>query len=268
MENKINPLEQLSWELQCIEGAVEYEIAVRSLTRLPYAFWIRPASSTGKYHPKTSLGLGGLLRHTKSVFKVSEELLGHPMVDQLFDSTTKDQIRVAILLHDGLKNGVSGEGEHTVHNHPLLIRNHACPWNDITKASDGIKNSWDAICTLIETHMGPWTKDRQGNEILKPPTTHPQIFVHLCDYIASRKAITVDIYDRGEGKKIDPPWRSEPATSYISNGVEKGQIPFIKKLYADCLSKGITVEPVKKSLTKGEASDLIQKLQNLLEGGV
>lgn len=37
--------------------------------------------------------------------------------------------------------------------------------------------------------MGPWTTDYQGNEILEKPKTKYQNFVHMCDYLASRKAI-------------------------------------------------------------------------------
>ena len=41
--------------------------------------------------------------------------------------------------------------------------------------------------SVIKTHMGPWITDYQGNEILEKPKTKYQNFVHMCDYLASRK---------------------------------------------------------------------------------
>ena len=39
--------------------------------------------------------------------------------------------------------------------------------------------------------MGPWTKDHDGNEVLEAPHTKYQNFVHMCDYLASRKFLEV-----------------------------------------------------------------------------
>ena len=44
---------------------------------------------------------------------------------------------------------------------------------------------------VIKTHMGPWTTDYNGNEILEKPKTKYQNFVHMCDYLASRKCLLV-----------------------------------------------------------------------------
>ena len=45
------------------------------------------------------------------------------------------------------------------------------------------------ICDAIKTHMGPFTTDYHGVEVLEKPKTKYQNFVHLCDYLASRKCI-------------------------------------------------------------------------------
>ena len=49
----------------------------------------------------------------------------------------------------------------------------------------------ELIASCIETHMGPWTTDYDGNEVLNPPKTKYQNFVHMCDYLASRKFLIV-----------------------------------------------------------------------------
>ena len=37
--------------------------------------------------------------------------------------------------------------------------------------------------------MGIWNKDYDGNEVLPVPKTKWENFVHMCDYLASRKCI-------------------------------------------------------------------------------
>ena len=39
--------------------------------------------------------------------------------------------------------------------------------------------------------MGPWNKDKEGNEIMPVPKTREELLVHLCDYIASRNFLNV-----------------------------------------------------------------------------
>ena len=47
------------------------------------------------------------------------------------------------------------------------------------------------VTRLISSHMGPWTKDKTGNEVLPKPETKEELLVHLCDYIASRNFLNV-----------------------------------------------------------------------------
>ena len=51
------------------------------------------------------------------------------------------------------------------------------------------------IADAIKTHMGPWTTDYDGNEVLEKPKTKYQNFVHMCDFLASRKCILVPFED-------------------------------------------------------------------------
>ena len=46
-------------------GDSQLQDAIReALQETPRVFWTNPASKTGRYHPKQSLGTGGLIRHT------------------------------------------------------------------------------------------------------------------------------------------------------------------------------------------------------------
>ena len=158
---------------------------------LPDYFFEVPASSTGKYHPEFSLGNGGLLRHSKFAAKLAFEMYNDESITGTFNQDEKDLMIFALLLHDGLKSGIKKE-EYTRFDHPILMANY------IRENSDKLtltKGEIEFIATCIETHMGPWTTDYQGNEVLKKPVNKYQKFVHMCDFLASRKFINTKYKD-------------------------------------------------------------------------
>ncbi len=153
---------------------------------LPDYFFLVAASSTGKYHPSFTLGEGGLLRHTKVAVKIAYELLNNNTISNFTDKE-KDLIICALILHDGLKYG-NPKSEYTVVEHPLLsskfIEDNK---NKLNFTDEEIKY----IRKCIETHMGEWNKDYKENVVLPLAETKEQRFVHMCDYLASRKFIDV-----------------------------------------------------------------------------
>lgn len=171
------------------------------LEMLPDYFYKIPASSSGKYHPLFSLGEGGLVRHVKVALRILEEMF-RDEVFGVYDEYTKDLMRMAILLHDGFKSGLT-YSEHTDINHPIIMANFILDNKNELSISES-----DALFVydLISTHMGPWTKDKHGNKVLDEPKTREQILIHLCDYIASRKGIDAHFIDNelvdSEGKKL------------------------------------------------------------------
>ena len=157
------------------------------LNMLPEYFYIVAASSTGKYHPKYALGNGGLLRHSKAAMRIGYELLSDPAIGDKYTSHEKDLLIFALLVHDGLKLGIPEE-KYTRFDHPILMQKFIYENKDELSLSEE-----DAIFLgdVIKTHMGPWTKDYDGNEVLEAPHTKYQNFVHMCDYLASRKFLEV-----------------------------------------------------------------------------
>ena len=71
----------------------------------PKYFWEIGASSSGKYHPKFSQGVGGLVRHTKAVVMFAEELLRMSSYMYMSDEH-KDYVIMACILHDTCKYGI------------------------------------------------------------------------------------------------------------------------------------------------------------------
>ena len=60
------------------------------------------------------------------------------------------------------------------------------------------KEEAEFISHVVKTHMGKWNTDYNGNEILEVPKDRYQYFVHMCDYLASRKVINVKFDEKGE----------------------------------------------------------------------
>lgn len=167
-----------------------------SLSILPKYFYEVPASSTGKYHPKYALGHGGLARHTKAAIMIANELFGNHTV-QSFSAIERDCIRVALLLHDGVKHGLAGS-RYVTSTHPLEVINYISEkYNEVknTLSKDVVEvmaKYWNDISSNIATHMGEWNYDFKTKvEVLPKPETEMQKFTHLCDYLASRKVLEV-----------------------------------------------------------------------------
>ena len=171
-------------ELKYIKNPKYRENALKLLDILPDYFFKVPASSTGKYHPKFALGEKGLVRHTKAAMTLAYDLLyNNHSVFNSFSDNEKDLLIIGIMVHDGLKLGLPEE-KYTRFDHPILICNHIKENIDKLGFSD---KEIEFICEAIKTHMGEWTTDYNGNEVLERPSTNAQRFVHMCDYLASRK---------------------------------------------------------------------------------
>ena len=177
------------------------------LDRLPDYFYVMPASTSGKYHPQFSLGEGGLVRHTKAAVRIAIELFRDNIFNTFeFGEKTQDLIIMALLLHDGFKQGKVDSG-HTLFEHPLLAAQFV--FENISKLP---MNQLDTLQVrrLIASHMGPWNKDKTGEIVLPIPKRDDEIFVHLCDYMASRNFLNicftnneiVDSVDRGQAKTL------------------------------------------------------------------
>ena len=94
---------------------------------------------------------------------------------------------MAIMLHDEFKSGATYSG-HTVFEHPILMHDFLL---DNSKLISMSQEDVQTVARMISSHMGPWNKDKDGYEVLHIPKENDEIFVHLCDYIASRNFLNV-----------------------------------------------------------------------------
>lgn len=154
---------------------------------LPDYFFIVPASSTGKYHPAFALGDGGLVRHTKVAVRIAREMFLDESITGSYSNNEKDLMIMALLLHDGLKSGLK-KSEYTSFDHPLLVCNYIKENKDKLTLKE---NEINFITNVISSHMGPWNTNTYSNAILPKPENSRQRFVHMCDFLASRKFLDV-----------------------------------------------------------------------------
>lgn len=173
-------------ELEHISDANK-ELAENLLLGLPDYFFEIAASSTGKYHPSYTNGQGGLVRHTKAAVRIAIELLRLEMYEALVPY--KDYIIIALMLHDGWKHGLLKEdgtyAQYTRAEHPKI-----CAEWIMTQTNLADEQTLKIIADLVETHMGQWNMGYNNGLTFAPkPSTMGQCFVHLCDYLASRKCL-------------------------------------------------------------------------------
>ena len=183
----MNKEEMFLDELQLISDENLSESLLKIIELLPEYWFTEAASSTGKYHPEYALSNGGLLRHSKAAMRIGYELLNDPCIGDKYTSHEKDLMLMSLLVHDGLKLGLPKE-KYTRFDHPILMGKFIL---DNYKEIGITKDDAEFMNDVIKTHMGPWTTDYDGNEVLEKPKNKYQNFVHMCDYLASRKCILV-----------------------------------------------------------------------------
>lgn len=203
--NYENRLAIFEFEIKLIKSGYIRGIVKNELKYTPNYFFYVPASSSGRYHPDYAQGAGGLVRHTIAAVKTAVELMRlEQYADELNQQrdTIKDEIIAALILHDTYKCGLEDidagkfESYKTKSNHPVLAHDQLLKHQISGNNKARMSALTESIADLILTHMGQWNTDRDtGEEIMPKPETFAQKFVHMCDYIASRKNIEVCVYN-------------------------------------------------------------------------
>lgn len=154
--------------------------------RTPAYFWEVPASSTGKYHPSYTLGPGGLVRHTIVAVKIASELMEYLEPYMSWPRIKKDEVISALTIHDTRKHGYPEKSHYSNASHGKDL----CDiiWSEYEEDTHQFN-----IGELVASHMGQWNTSYTSSRTVAPkPVSKEQHFVHLCDYLASRKYLEVD----------------------------------------------------------------------------
>ena len=153
------------------------------------AFWLIPASKSHQYHPAFANTESGLIKHIKYGVRIAVELFKNPVVCS-FKQIEKDVIISALILHDigkcNLKNSKGVWFSYPYHG--KIARKHL--EQSMIDSGDPIllqfkeTDEWLEIGRCIEHHMGKFINTNEEvhyNARMR--------FVHMCDYLASRKVI-------------------------------------------------------------------------------
>ena len=209
--------ENFNNELNYIKTEEVRDFTKLALDNLPDYFYTVAASSTGKYHPSYALGDGGLVRHTKAAVRFANHLLQLEQNQATFTEKERDYIISAIILHDGWKHGNAGSS-FTTHEHPQVCADWVIQ-SDIFANSLPVEER-NVIARAIASHMGQWNETKRSKVVLEKPQTDIQKFVHMCDYLASRKDIEVLF----NGETIIPQEKPDINTYKLPFGKYKDQL--------------------------------------------
>ena len=182
-------------ELQLIHDTTIKQFVITCFDKLcPDYFWTCPCSTTGKYHPQVSLGVGGLIRHTKLAvwwgIELARALDDSPELRGIPRNQLHDEIIVTLLLHDMIKNGkgLNAQGR------PLEKGVTGTHGVTLAKRIDSIdvcidNDTYIRIVSGIAGHMGIWTTYDvyKPDYIVDPMRKAFANLIHLADYAASRK---------------------------------------------------------------------------------
>ena len=213
-------------ELSYISNNHLRNVVKEVLNNSPKCIATIPASSSGKYHPKLDLTVGridkdgtihagGLVYHTKTVVAICLDLIRNMYFDKCISAKTEEERQMWIdsaiascICHDCCKASDDDENHTTIFEHSLLaselfsktlekyIVNNK---SDLTHKEYGLlKGVYKPIITsAISSHMGKWNTSKYSDIVLPTPETDFELFIHLCDYIASRKILdfNLDFYN-------------------------------------------------------------------------
>ena len=146
-------------------------------TKVGAWFFESGASASGKYHPEFTKGHGGLVRHTRAVEWVCEELLRMSSYAYM-RAEYKDYARVACLLHDVRKYGEGDieDKDYYKYHGEFAASDVALAWFEFFGTSCP-----ELLTMAIRSHMGQWVENRDDR-----PFTNIDRLVHMADYMASR----------------------------------------------------------------------------------
>ena len=148
-------------------------------------FFIEPASSSGKYHPKFALGQGGLARHSIAVAMILHDMLRTDCYQ--FTDREKDLMVCGAIVHDIKKYGESKR--YTVKEHPQLSAEYIIQTYNEHKDIISLEEA-EFIADVVRTHMGQWGEEK--------PETDAQKLVHMADCLSSRKWLNIELEEQSE----------------------------------------------------------------------
>lgn len=161
-----------------------------------------PSSSTGKYHPQDEIDSDGMIKHVNRCAAIVPDIIRMKMEsDEPEFEYIQDILLASCVLHDIFKNGEEsskknddgiklGKAKFTQKNHPALVYNLICQFEDEEKREE-MKKYLQTLAYACLFHEGRWTTEAARFLAEKKWNTTTNVNVarlmHLVDYVASRR---------------------------------------------------------------------------------
>lgn len=167
---------------------------VRSILSKAESFWIAAAANVIGLHPPDEYEMGGLVLHTKRVFR-AVAILSTTVELSTMDA---DCLMAAALLHDVTKTVWGADREEIIHDlmHPYTVDNFIdwCRLQDKDKGEESTSNALEIsddallkITRLIRCSHGAWSPIPETY-----PVTMIEQTLHIADLIASKLHVIID----------------------------------------------------------------------------
>lgn len=210
--------ELFNMELNYISDDTLRKVVSETLDASPKCIQIIPASSSKRYHPEYAtidgrinddgtVYEGGLMRHIKAAVGIAHCMVETEIFDNMVNdggvekfgaekkSVYADATYAALILHDCCKPDDT-DRHSTRFDHPLIAAKlfKETVKHYINQDNMGyMKNVVPMVYGAIASHMGEWTTAPYAKGIILPkPKSGVEQFVHLCDYLASRRFLIFD----------------------------------------------------------------------------
>lgn len=163
---------------------------------LPDYWFLKPASSTGKYHPRFANGELGLAKHSLYAVEVWKYLWKGFKQEFYEDELIYQAGIIAVVFHDALKYGEPSEDRrYTTTTHPEDARDWI--FNFVREVAAELPNhereeDFRNFCATyielpIQHHQGPWST-------YGAPKTLMQQLVFIADYVASQPVFEQEVF--------------------------------------------------------------------------
>lgn len=165
---------------------------IKLLDGLPKYFFVIGENENNRNVPEYSRGNCGKIKETKVSVRFAYELLKDPIIGSDFTDREKDLMLMAIMLHDGLERGITGDDD-ILFEHPILISEYIKHTN-VGLMLDDI----NFICSMVECHSGMNNTHVNNGRVLPLPQSKYQKFVYMCIYMASMNFLDIEFNDNDE----------------------------------------------------------------------
>jgi len=165
----------------------------KGIDRILPDIWLKPTSSTGKYHKKQNGVVPDIAEH------VYQMLYATVKVMRIFNITKKttdaDKLLMAVALHDSLKYGNLGNRKHTDTQHDKLAADMIASNRD-TFSKLLTEDQLHTLEEAVRFHSGQWSTDIPKNENFSWSNSGLKIetfFVHILDMFSTADLIQTDV---------------------------------------------------------------------------